>query len=106
VLKTMNKRLFPTNRFFFRREPITIKRAYSFEEIDCSFKIPDTSNYIHQSMSVEITAEDWPLRLVVKSDFGSQMYAEIFIDDDTMLALSEAYLRMRDHYEKGEREHG
>lgn len=102
-MKKVDKKLYPQNPFFSREEPLFIKRTYSFEEIDCSFVIPNShGNEINQSLLLAITTEEWPMRLTVKSDFGEPSVCDIFIDDEVMFALTDAYLRLRDHYEDGE----
>lgn len=101
-MKKVDKRLYPNSRFFAREEPLFIKRTYSFEEIDCSFVIPKShGNEINQSIMISVTTEEWPMRLTVKSDFGEPSVCDLFIDDEVILALTDAYLRLRDHYEDG-----
>lgn len=97
-----NKKLYPSKSFFSRLNPIKILRAHDYEEIDCPFDMPSSSGRIKQTVGLTIMNEDWPIRLSIKSDFGADMYAELFVDDDTMLAINEAYLRLRRHYAEGE----
>jgi len=102
-VKKIRNQLYPTSQFFQRREPLNIKRSYIFEDIDCSFSAPTTTaGEINQSIKLAITTEFWPIRMTVKSNFGQESVCDIFIDDEVMLALTEAYLRLRDHYESSD----
>lgn len=102
-MKKIRNQMYPTSQFFQRREPLSIRRSYIFEEIDCSFSAPTTSaGEINQSIKLAITTELWPIRMTVRSNFGEESICDIFIDDEVMLSLTEAYLRLRDNYGGGD----
>jgi len=98
-----NNKMYPNNQFFSRKDPLVIKRLYNSEEIDCSFVPPmPTASKIQQSVRLVVTTEEWPMRLIIKSDFGEERSCDIFVDDEFMFALADAYVRLREHYEDGE----
>lgn len=91
------KKLYGSFPFFERSDALTIIRGQEFETIDCSFETP-LGQRIEQSVKIEVTKEDWPMKLTACSNYGGDECVNIFLDDDTMLAINEAYLRLRGHY--------
>ena len=99
------KKLFPNTEFYHRTKPLTIHRSQSYERIECGIDIPMVPDQsIMQAITLSVTTHDWPIRVTISSDYGSPndpISVNLFLDDELLLAINDAYLRLREHYSDG-----